>query len=264
MIRHSYQWFPANWQSSRARARLDLVGRAIYRELLDHMAMDPAGCLPDEPALLASMAGASKKEFDSRWPNIQRSLVKDCDGNWRSRFLSEKIREQEAFRQRKAESARASAHSRWDANAMRTHSERNANALTDGASVACGSHPLRNASLSPSQSQSPAASAAAPRARPPAVPADASDGDGEAAATAFETAALGAMREKFPAADVGLARRVVAAAIGAYAAITPDELAEVVRLAGRKHATSPGLYLTTVPEEISKHLELLNVCNKYT
>jgi Protein of unknown function (DUF1376) len=73
-----HKWYPSKWLSSETRFGMNLAERSIYRDLLD--CNYERGSLPNDPVLLAQLAGATQEEFDSAWPKVSHCFV-PCDGD---------------------------------------------------------------------------------------------------------------------------------------------------------------------------------------
>jgi uncharacterized protein YdaU (DUF1376 family) len=118
---HLISWSPADWATSTVRARSARVGdvglRTVYFELLNALYME-GGELPADPAKLADNLLLPEKEIARVLPILSKTLGAITIRNGK---LSQPRVSKELARCRSlSEKRRASARSRWDANADQT------------------------------------------------------------------------------------------------------------------------------------------------
>ena len=161
-------WFVRDYIA--ATRHLSLAERGAYTDLL--FLSWEMGALPSDPTRLARLVGCGADEFAEVWPAICAKFVQTEAG-----LVNMRLEEHRAESMRRSASARASAQARWDryggcernADAMRSHSERNANGHAKPM--------LPSPSPSPSPNPSPEGEGEArASARPPRTAARLSDG----------------------------------------------------------------------------------------
>ena len=116
-----------------ATRHLSLAERGAYTDLL--FLSWEMGALPSDPAWLARLVGCGAEEFRQVWPAIRGKFIETEAG-----FVNARLEEHRAESMQRSAAARASAQARWNrypgcdrnANAMRTHSDGNANGYANG------------------------------------------------------------------------------------------------------------------------------------
>lgn len=106
---HSYPWYVHDWRQSRARLRLEPMGRYIYRELLDEAYLE--GSLSDEPELLAKICDVPLKDFLKHWQAVSKNFELR-DGAWHHPKVDEVLENLEKWKEQRANAGRASGRSR--------------------------------------------------------------------------------------------------------------------------------------------------------
>lgn len=78
-----YPFYPRDFASSGTVKRMDRIGQAIYRELLDQQWED--GSLPSDPAVIQRMIKSTSKEWASFRPFLDKCFpIDECDGERRN------------------------------------------------------------------------------------------------------------------------------------------------------------------------------------
>lgn len=98
---HWLPWYPASFLS--ATRGWSVTAKGVYRELLD--AQWELGVLPDDPAALRRLIGASEQEWSEGWRHCAAKF-EVCDGGLRNRRLEDHRAESTRLRDRRAEGAR--------------------------------------------------------------------------------------------------------------------------------------------------------------
>ena len=119
-------WFVRDYIA--ATRHLSLAERGAYTDLL--FLSWEMGPLPSDLARLARLVGCDAEEFRQVWPAIRGKFIETAAG-----FQNARLEEQRTESMQRSSAARASAQARWkrysgcerNANAMRTHSDGNAN-----------------------------------------------------------------------------------------------------------------------------------------
>ncbi len=104
-----YPWSLTSWLTSRTRAELDMAGRGIYRELIDHCYAQ--GSIPSDPATICRLVGCTGEELARTWPKIKRHFTRVRRDSDALEHAPATLFRRNFFAQGKRNSANASA--RW-------------------------------------------------------------------------------------------------------------------------------------------------------
>ena len=106
-----YRWYWRDWRASRAVQRMRWEARGLYRELLDECWS--RGCIPDDAAACAEIAGCPVKVMQKHWPEIREQFVSVGDGLLVNTRLENERTESDRLRVVRSVNGRRGAEAKW-------------------------------------------------------------------------------------------------------------------------------------------------------
>lgn len=103
----AFQFYPKDFLSDEKQIRMSLPAVGIYMRLICQCWIE--GSLPNDPKLLARMAGATARQFRDLWPSIETCFRPNSDGRLTHPRLERELEKQLTYRQRQTDRANA----RW-------------------------------------------------------------------------------------------------------------------------------------------------------
>jgi uncharacterized protein YdaU (DUF1376 family) len=104
----AFQFYPKDFLSDEKQISMSLAAVGIYMRLICHCWNE--GSLPADPAVLARLSGATKRQIAELWPSISPCFKTSEDGRLVHPRLEREREKQATFRQRQSDRATA----RWD------------------------------------------------------------------------------------------------------------------------------------------------------
>lgn len=116
-VLHSYPWYISDWRDSRARARMSIEQRGLYREILDLCYKD--GSVPSDEEMLRTLCGATEREWKRAWPVVSKQFASGEEGELINPRASEQLPELIRLAEVRHASSKRAANARWKRNADR-------------------------------------------------------------------------------------------------------------------------------------------------
>lgn len=118
-----FTWYPADAEADELYRSMDAEALGVYHRALNSAWMNDG--IPTQCERIAKAIRVKNEEFERNWPEVSKCFIDDGNGRLRN---PRQERERDKIKL-KSVKAKGSAQVRWEASAMRSHSDGNANGI---------------------------------------------------------------------------------------------------------------------------------------